>query len=526
MSTNKVSSEARQVELSIDSYCESTPLTKSPLSTAAAHLLMSLEASLTLSAQTPSLQRFSAKSDHLISGAGHATRWVHKKCRRSNRAPNHFSDLATGNAYNAIALGINYDPFYYAYTLASRGIITLTTEREEIITQGLLTESPEYEAYNRLTKPSDADQPTDEIIGIANNIRSISRAGSINILSDSYTSVLHEIEQAISSSIALRFSLPEQWETSKYTFGEFKSTFIALCSLCVLKILINAVHGKGIESFIIATDIKSIAKRIAQIANTDSDKSHGVLSDLTYGSNSIVRPDIAIQPLIPVNNDTIILAPHLPICISPERNLCVLLNKIDFEKKNYLALVSQKEEIMAEKIKNGITRVGIKFAKRIQLKRLSDIDLAIIEESTRSCLIVELKWFIYPAEPQEVLHKSEELKEGVKQAQKIINGDRNLILNALGIDRSYSIDAAVASENWIGMSNVQNPTIPIINAQHLTDVVNNRGLRATIEWLKGGRYLPQQDIDFRVINWQPKIGRWKLRWYGIQPLHDRRFWPL
>ena len=124
---------------------------------------------------------------------------------------------------------------------------------------------------------------------------------------------------------------------------------------------------------------------------------------------------------------------------------------------------------------------------------LQDIDLAIVKESEKVCLLLELKWFIAPAEFREVIHKSEEIEKGISQVLKIkqaFAGNHKPLLEKLNIDSSYRLEGIVVSRNWIGDADVQNSEVPVIPADHLiAKLKGTESLLSTMEWLKNREYL-------------------------------------
>ena len=52
------------------------------------------------------------------------------------------------------------------------------------------------------------------------------------------------------------------------------------------------------------------------------------------------------------------------------------------------------------------------------VSNLPDVDLAIVNHSEKVCLLLELKWFIAPAEFGEVVEKSKAIKKGIRQSLK------------------------------------------------------------------------------------------------------------
>lgn len=148
--------------------------------------------------------------------------------------------------------------------------------------------------------------------------------------------------------------------------------------------------------------------------------------------------------------------------------------------------------------------------------------MAIIDHTNKVCICLELKWFVEPAEIREIIERTEELAQGVRQAKRIAalfaSGNEHLLKERLLIDSDYRFLTAVGSMNWIGHSDVQDPSIPIIKAWHLVEhIKNQKSLIASIEWLTNRQYLPVENREYRVTPWQLDSGGWTATWYGIEP---------
>ena len=89
------------------------------------------------------------------------------------------------------------------------------------------------------------------------------------------------------------------------------------------------------------------------------------------------------------------------------------------------------------------------------------------------------------------------------------------------------MEGVVASDNWIGHARVQSPEIQVIQIDHLTAKLKAaESLRSAMDWLKDRKYLPKPDQHFKVHNSTATIGNWKLKWYEIEPLLKKAFFPL
>ena len=161
---------------------------------------------------------------------------------------------------------------------------------------------------------------------------------------------------------------------------------------------------------------------------------------------------------------------------------------------------------------------------------LPDIDLAIISDSEKACLLLELKWFIGPSEPREIIEKSEEIQKGISQSlklQRAFANNHQALLARLQIDSSYGLMGTVVSENWVGQTKVKPLEIPVIRSDHLIGKLNaTERLQSTMEWLVLRNFLPRKGKHFETHKHTATIGNWHLKSYVIQPLDSNPFFPL
>lgn len=216
--------------------------------------------------------------------------------------------------------------------------------------------------------------------------------------------------------------------------------------------------------------------------------------------------------------------PYLWVGNAAERNFTVLLNRLPKEKKIYASLVEEKEELMRSRIKQSLSAYELRFISGHipQYPKLADIDLAIVDDVQKVCLLAELKWFIDPAEIREILERTKELKKGVSQLlllkEALIKGF-DFFAAKLGIDITYKIQPVLVSANWIGFSNVQSADVPIINVDHfLKKIAEENNLASVADWLSAKRYLPVEGQHYQIVERNAQVGKWKVKWYGIKPL--------
>ncbi len=385
----------------------------------------------------------------------------------------------------------------------------------------------EYEAYNRIIKH---EEKQDDPFIDPNKIIALVVANTI-VKKDEFKvnfnpKLVSQLISFLSPSTTIRYSLPEEWQFVHFTIGQFKTVFTTIQAMLYgwyiarAAVAQNGMPAIGYRSAVWVVEKRELLARLTRYTRLESNIAEKVLEMLNFGSCGIRNPDVAIQPLIDLNNGCYALSPFIWLNTSAERNMCVLLNQIQEERKIYSTLTNEKEILMRSEIEDFLQPYGYDFKHGKVLN--TDLDLAIIDRKNKACLCLEIKWFIGPAEIREVQERSEELKKGVKQAKKIQKlfreNDSYLIKDLLQIDTGYFFATAVASKNWIGHFDVQDRNVPIIKSWHLLNVIKKFGsLKETMVWLNNKDYLPKENIDYKVHPMELSCGKWQTTWYGIQP---------
>lgn len=279
----------------------------------------------------------------------------------------------------------------------------------------------------------------------------------------------------------------------------------------------------GFSSSIWVTDKKTFTESIAEYTLLEKPKIQMILDYLTFGCMGINYPDIAMQPLIDLQNGTYALSPFLWTNLDVERNFCVLANKIPHDKSIYSRLVNDKEELLKERLINEIKSMDLGLRCESGEIDGTDVDLAIIDDSKKVALTIELKWFIDPAEARELIDRSKELSKGIMQAKKIkklfLNRNPTLLEKVLKIDSSYEFTSIVASFNWIGLYGIQDPDCTIAKVYHLIDIIKEKScLKEAIKYFQNRKFLLVNEEDYKVIELDVKSDDWSCKWYGLKSL--------
>ena len=563
--TDKLTPKLREIEKEIDLHYKSNPLVNLPFATAAWSFLVFAEERM-LMAQVDRVETRPASGenmnprlvvrprqltpqenvmigDNLVNELKDPMRWLYRDCEQGGQVPFAYHDDVYKASWDLFKLGQEYRWFVLAYTHASNGWIQLDLQGTTIQPTGNFFTDKEHEAYNRLIKPHNLQDASSSMNLDNLPIDAIERSLKVDGERFSYKlnprMIADTIEALIRPRLDILFSLPSEWQFSRYTLESFRKVFEAISAMAYIHATARRMAadqgclGMGDIDSIYVRTFDDLLRQVVRYSGVLESEVRSIFDDLSYGNRCMSHPDPALQPLIKLNSEVYAIMPHLWLFSSPERNLTVLLNRIPSEREIYSKLVSEKEKLMREHFTSGLSTTDLRVIPGPVLRsepKLPDIDFAIISDSEKVCLLLELKWFIYPAEACEIIHRSEEIEKGICQVLKLkqafVNRHKQL-LEELQIDSNYNVEGVIASENWIGHAKVQSPEIPVIQADHLIEKLKvTENLESVMEWLKARKYLPKEGEDFKVHITTHTIGDWSLKWYRIEPLISEGFFPL
>ena len=466
--------------------------------------------------------------DVLINKLSHPLRAIHFRNKpTSTTVEKTLIDDHYGWANDWLDRAESYDCYCSIIPLWHRGKIPLSVEGNVLITNDWKTYPLEYEVYNRLVRKDGSKlekilDPNELMPDLMSRVKYDATSFELNL-----NPRLAKLLIATYSKASVdRYTLPDSWRTSAFTFGEFKAVFNAIQAILYGRFLVRAIlagemaeHGFAHSVWMVTPS--ELCARLVRYTRVKKDTVHMILEYLTFGQMNINFPDIATQPLVDLRNGYLALSPFIWNNSNAERNLCVLLNQIEEEREIYSRLTLEKENLLCREIEQELSGLGYEFA-RGDLGD-TDLDFAIIDRQEKACICLELKWFIEPAEIREIIQRSEELAKGVSQAKKILrkylDNDKRLIEQVLNIDSSYVFAVGVGSRNWIGHFDVQDEDVPIIKVKHFLEKIKELGsLKAGLTWLNGREYLPKVGVDYEVVLAESKLGKWSTTWYGIKPI--------
>ncbi|MDZ4821149.1 MAG: hypothetical protein SGJ20_19485, partial [Planctomycetota bacterium] len=439
--------------------------------------------------------------DQIVNNMKMPLRWLFQSCGAGTNIPRRFSDDYYQASWDLSNLAHEYAWFETAYVYASADVITLQLHGDTIIARMPFRDDVRYEAYDRLCIDESPAVDKESLAAFFGNIEE-----TVTVSHEHFRYRLNPriVSQGLDvlSPLLNQFWLPASWELPRYTFGEYCSVLSTLRVLAMIHHIarVEAVRqgcvGMGYLDSVLLMDESELSNRLRRYTGFDAKVVNEIVRDTTFGDCGIRRPDPAIQPLIPLSSDRIAISPALFLGSNIERNFTVLLNRLPEEKKAYSQLSNEREDISRQRIIDRLESLKLRFwqGKLSGGDELPDLDLAIIDDARRSCLILELKAFIEPAEPREVLEKSKEVARGVSQIKLLQNAfqlNPRLLADPLKIGDTYDVVFAVASETSIGTPNVQDESVPVVRCTHLVRrLLAEKSLSAVGKWLRTREYLP------------------------------------
>jgi hypothetical protein len=469
-----------------------------------------------------------------VSALKYAARWI-AVAATSDKCPPEFSHGAFQHAASLLREATSYLMINAAYSWAHRGLIDLVASGRRLKMSFNTPNDDRYEAYDMLIKPNVSPGKEAPFPNFAALERELDKCVARNMVMSAIPTARNVLGAAYDICAAMSkkyYQLPGDWNVGDFTLGEFsKVNDTVRAALLAWLVLTDIAHSYD-ESY--ARDMPLKLRRgelFAAVKDVTGLPKHTVkriINLLTYSRDNARTADPALQPLVAIDTDDIILSSRLVLGGAPERNLISLINTHPTARASYDRLKEQKEGLMRDRLEAHRPAYLRSWSGRLSPRKdLPDADYALYDERTSTLLIAELKWFVAPDETRELAERSEEIRKGVKQCKALmaeIVGNPSL-LNRFGVVEE--VLAVVISANSIGMGYVQDPTVPVITEKHFAaELESAADLREVVVWLRDRRYLPQPGRDY--ASEQPLVSffSWELEWYGFRPLATEPFMPL
>lgn len=302
--------ELRSVERKIDNYYKQNPLARRPFAVGAWHFMAFCEDTIVmefLRGEKMSIQDSAVLADNLVNHMQYPLLWLRTSCPPGGQVPFSYDEDSYQAALELFKLGEDYEAFRIAFTYASQGLIDLELQGSAIVPSHDLSADARYEAYDRLVKPTYTlpDFEQDDLVELIRR--------SLKVSGDRFEYKLNprtvKLALEVLSPLDSIFTLPDDWQFSNYSMGEFRRVFMVLIAIAYIHFIARLMAasqgcmGLGYSYSLFVLTYDELLRRIVRYSRVPETVVSHLLDDLTYGSGGISRPDPAIQPLIKLNDN-------------------------------------------------------------------------------------------------------------------------------------------------------------------------------------------------------------------------------
>ncbi|MBJ7268053.1 hypothetical protein [Idiomarina abyssalis] len=367
-----------------------------------------------------------AQIDILMNALTHPIRCIYKSNDQASGSIVHdVIDNHYGWAHDWIEKAVQYSNFHAIFPLYWKGKISIKIDGNNICADDWRSEEPRYEVYNRLVrKDGDKSEPILDPSKVAEFLIGHFRVEKNRFQLNLTPRLVKTLVSLYADYTKSNYKIPDDWKCCYFGFGEFKKVYTTIQAILFGRFIgrsmlaMNGLQGLGYSDAVWVLPKSELENRLSRYSGVEKAKIRKIIEYLTFGNEGIRNPDVAIQPIVDLKNGALALSPFIFLHSNAERNLCVLLNQIPEEKVIYARLTQKKEDVLKNEIIEEIKNLGY----RVESGKLNDtdLDIAVIDDENKLCVVFELKWFIEPAEIRESLDRSEELEKGIEQGKKLL----------------------------------------------------------------------------------------------------------
>lgn len=263
------------------------------------------------------------------------------------------------------------------------------------------------------------------------------------------------------------------------------------------------LRGGGVDQLCLEIDRTTLTADLCRLLGRSEAEVKSVLTYLTYGE-SVRTPDPALQPIIPVGGDRILLPPFLILTSNWGRNLLTLHARTD--PASFNAQSHAFEQLMVQRLQEGLRSDWIAWPNRNLPagKSSEEVDLVLVEKATHTILLCEARWMIQPGDIREVLQRKNVCREKVAQAlrkREAVRANIKRVAASLGLDptANWTVEALVVIDNFGGTpSPVEG--VPIVHRKIFAEAALSAPSLARLHpALASSAWLPRAGSDYKRV---------------------------
>lgn len=333
-----------------------------------------------------------------------------------------------------------------------------------------------------------------ELINANEILKKYSRVENEMICYDLTREVIDSFFNVASKQWDITKTLPSTWVFDNFTLEEYRICWVWLCTLCYIHLFSSFNIKEALIRLKNATIVQNksdIINYVVTMSGLEKTKVESVFSYITFDPKK-QNGDIMYQPIVLINNETMIIAPTLFVGAQPERNLLSLVNSLKKDSAHFRE-VNDLEKLMVSELEASFDlKPRQKIAKHKHLDdSLPDLDFALLDEDSNSVLICELKWFTPADSTKEVYAREDDITHGCEQMETIMAyamKDRGKFINQVfGLKNFDSIDlfcCVVAKHNI----RTQNNHVPVIDIKKLKELFKSLPTNSIFHTIRNHQY--------------------------------------
>lgn len=437
-------------------------------------------------------------------------------------------------------MALSYHGAVSAYTMWNRGIAKATLVGNNTVHFKYSEEEARYDVLDaklsteRVDKFHNESKSYLQVFSKAKNIvENTVRYTNEHNLSYSIRKVNYKEIMPIAYNMTNGFIAPPyNWKFYNLTVVHFKKFWSALYTICMLHLSalfyaakIFRINSGIIPSTIIVQERSVWINQLSRWTGLSKETIAQIIEYHTYSAKS-EKPDIVLTPFIYVTEKHLTLSSALIITNDLGRNLLKYL--ANNYKDEYDRNSSVFEDCMISEFKTTMEEGYFKIFTKGRIpsnNKMPDIDVCLIDKNRQQAMICEFKWTIPAAEPAEIQNKVEIEKKALSQLsllKEYFHNQPNKITEVFNIGEPTELKKLFfvgVLENCAGTASTFNKNTPIIEYTIFCKLLKEKkSLEVVFKEIKERNYLPKINIDFKYIDIECVIGKFKIIWGGLKQI--------
>lgn len=286
-------------------------------------------------------------------------------------------------------------------------------------------------------------------------------------------------------------------QIGSYTLEEYYTFWLEFATLMLVQHSFSLERSFRENLNRVATDsifsftVKELATLINHHLGLAPDTVADMVRDMVLNTDA-KRPDVLIQPLLPLPPDTILIAPSLINTANWE--LCLMRNWIQRYPDVYSRTIAQKKGALADEVGRlfGSNRFVVSTRRKLENEHggvVGDVDVAVFDPIDGGLVLFEVKWLLAADSAREAKVAEDQIVKGIEQVKdnkEQFESDPQVFLKRVFPQRHIDssdikyIRVAVVGYGDIGGNKSQNKGVPVFDydlIQEVTEGLEASGLK-------------------------------------------------